>query len=66
MLLGMWDLLGPAIVPVSPALAVSFFATEPPGKPPGRFLKGFQYGGDRIRLEFLIDGSAPVCWRELK
>ena len=61
MLLGMWDLLGPAIVPVSPALAVSFFATEPPGKPPG-----FQYGGGGIRLEFLIDGSAPVGWRELK
>ena len=28
----MWDLLGPGIEPVSPALADGFFTTEPPGK----------------------------------
>ena len=30
---GMWDLLGPGIEPVSPALSGTFFITEPPGKP---------------------------------
>ena len=29
----MWNLPGPEIEPVSPALAGSFFTTEPPGKP---------------------------------
>ena len=31
--LGMWDLPGPGIKPMSPALAGRFFNTEPPGKP---------------------------------
>ena len=30
---GMWDLPGPEIEPMSPALASGFFTTEPPGKP---------------------------------
>ena len=30
---GMWDLPGPWLEPVSPALAGRFFTTEPPGKP---------------------------------
>ena len=30
---GVWDLPGPGIEPVSPALAGEFFTTEPPGKP---------------------------------
>ena len=29
----MWDLPGPGLEPVSPALAVGFFTTAPPGKP---------------------------------
>ena len=29
---GMWDLPGPGVKPVSPALAGGFFTTEPPGK----------------------------------
>ena len=29
----MWDLPGPGIEPVSPALAGGFFTSEPPGKP---------------------------------
>ena len=33
LLLGMWDLPGSEIEPVSPALAGRFFTTEPPGKP---------------------------------
>ena len=30
---GMWDLPGPGIEPVSPALVGGFLPTEPPGKP---------------------------------
>ena len=33
LLRGMWDLLGPGIEPMSPALASRFFTTEPLGKP---------------------------------
>ena len=29
----MWDLPGPGIEPLSPALAGAFFTTQPPGKP---------------------------------
>ena len=32
MLRGMWDLPGPGIEPVSPALAGGFLTTAPPGK----------------------------------
>ena len=30
---GMWDLPGPGIKPMSPALAGGYLTTEPPGKP---------------------------------
>ena len=33
LLRGMWDLPGPGLEPVSPALAGGFLTTEPPGKP---------------------------------
>ena len=33
LLLGMWDLPGSGIEPVSPALTGGFFTTEPRGKP---------------------------------
>ena len=33
LLCGMWDLLGPGLEPVSPALAGRFLTTVPPGKP---------------------------------
>ena len=36
---GMWDLPGPGLEPVSPALAGGFLTTAPPGKPPRLFLK---------------------------
>ena len=39
LLLGMWDILGSGIEPVSPALAGRFFTTEPPGKPQSIVLK---------------------------
>ena len=34
LLRGMWDLPGPVLEPVSPALAGRFSTTVPPGKPP--------------------------------
>ena len=36
----MWDLPGPGLEPVSPALAGGFLTTEPPGKPHADILKG--------------------------
>ena len=33
----MWDLPGPGLEPVSPALAGGFLTTAPPGKPPNLF-----------------------------
>ena len=39
LLRGMWDLPGPGIEPVSPALAGGFLTTVPPGKPSCLFLK---------------------------
>ena len=33
MLCGMWDLPGPGLEPMSPALAGGFLTTAPPGKP---------------------------------
>ena len=33
LLCGMWDLPGPGLKPVSPALAGGFLTTAPPGKP---------------------------------
>ena len=35
LLRGMWDLPRPGLKPVSPALAVRFSTSAPPGKPPG-------------------------------
>ena len=32
---GMWDLPGPGLEPMSPALADGFLTTVPPGKPSG-------------------------------
>ena len=37
LLRGMWDLPGPGLEPVSPALAGGFLTTAPPGKPYTRF-----------------------------
>ena len=38
LLRGMWDLPGPGLEPVSPALAGGFLTTEPPGKPHNDFI----------------------------
>ena len=37
----MWDLPGPGLEPVSPALAGGFLTTVPPGKPPVWFYSQF-------------------------
>ena len=37
----MWDLPGPGLEPVSPALAGGFLTTAPPGKPPDFHLTHF-------------------------
>ena len=39
MLRGMWDLPGPGLEPVSPALAGGFLTTAPPGKSPQAYFK---------------------------
>ena len=49
MLRGMWDLPGPGVEPVSPALAGGFLTTAPPGKSHLCIL--FLWGG----------GGAPHC-----
>ena len=38
----MWDLPGPGLEPVSPALAGGFLTTAPPGKPPEYYFDFFQ------------------------
>ena len=40
---GMWDLPGPGLEPVSPALAGRLSTTAPPGKPSSCVLKGLVY-----------------------
>ena len=47
---GMWDLPGPGLEPVSPALAGGFLTTVPPGKP---FLPDF-IDFFKFRLEFYM------------
>ena len=43
LLRGMWDLPGPGLEPVSPALAGGFSTTAPPGKPfLGSYIRGLQ------------------------
>ena len=43
LLCGMWDLPGPGLEPVSPALAGGFSTTAPPGKPLNIFLSRVTY-----------------------
>ena len=40
----MWDLPGPGLEPVSPALAGGFLTTAPPGKPFPFILTGVEEG----------------------
>ena len=45
---GMWDLPGPGLEPVSPALAGRFLTTVPPGKPRRRLLTETRSNHDRV------------------
>ena len=53
----MWDLSGPGVEPVSPALAGRFFTTEPPGKPS----LAFQCVRAHSRLSFTVLVSHSHC-----
>ena len=58
----MWDIPGPGIEPLSPALAGIFFTTEPPGKP--RLLY-FKMDGLSIFL-LGLEKSIEVDWTNWK
>ena len=50
LLRGIWDLPGPGLEPVSPALAGGFSTTAPPGKPPNCYL--FKLGAVEILIAY--------------
>ena len=54
---GMWDLPGPGLEPVSPALAGGFFTTAPPGKPSNTFKS--------IRLAKIRQSKNTKFWRSM-
>ena len=50
LLRGMWDLPGPGLEPMSPALAGGFSTTAPPGKPPSLSECCVRVAGGRVYL----------------
>ena len=56
LLRSMWDLPGPGLEPVSPALAGRFLTTAPPGKPSTFYLYEFHYSRNLISVE-----SYSIC-----
>ena len=60
----MWDLPGPGLEPVSPALAGGFLTTAPPGKPP---MVIFDWMSDIVNFTLLSDGyfCGPINFLEL-
>ena len=52
LLRGMWDLPGPGLEPVSPALAGRFSTTAPPGKPPSKLFIQVQRSIHIISVQF--------------
>ena len=65
LLRGMWDLPGPGLEPVSPALAGRFSTTAPPGKPPlgllrktlaprGRYLESISFLPDSVGMDMTL------------
>ena len=69
LLRGMWDLPGPGLEPVSPALAGRFSTTAPPGKPLSCFLCAiFIHKYDSIRkltnlkFNFKLQDSSWICF----
>ena len=67
----MWDLSGPGLEPVSPALAGEFLTTAPPGKPwfyqftfPPTVQEGFLFSTPSpafIFYRFFDDGHSDLC-----
>ena len=57
LLCSVWDLPGPGIEPVTPALAGGFFTTEPSGKPPNSFSYNIQ--------KTKIMASGPITSRQI-
>ena len=55
----MWDLPGPGIEPMSPALAGGFSATAPPGKSPEMSFDG---GVEVIMEQFQANEDAKEVW----
>ena len=58
----MWDLPGPGLEPVSPALAGGFLTTAPPGKPKmSAFLKDVFELPVRVVLSACTDYHFSMC-----
>ena len=63
---GMWDIPGPGLEPMSPALAGGFSTTVPPGKPGTRsFLGGSLPGLCFALADSLVLTSWLICLRAL-
>ena len=62
----MWDLPGPGLEPVSPALAGRFSTTVPPGKPNKYFLKLLRKVLEGVSMwTFRLDRQGPCLPQEL-
>ena len=64
---GMWDLPGPGLEPVSPALAGRFLTTVPPGKPPSCTFYSFFIFPLKFVMEYIIYSYTwitcePLIW----
>ena len=72
LLRGMWDLLGPGLEPLSPALAGGFLTTAPPGKPQRTSYvvlyrcKGLQYFTAILDIFHLLSTCPIWFWVEFK
>ena len=62
---GMWDLPGPGLEPMSPALAGGFLTTAPPGKSPETFFSKQNKNGNDQPFSPLVLSPFPhlrVAW----
>ena len=57
----MWDLPGPGLEPMSPALAGGFLTTAPPGKP-CPYLLFEAYDGANLRFTLTPNSTYPVLF----
>ena len=60
----MWDLPGPGLEPVSPALAGRFLTTASPGKPLDKFLE--RYNLPRLNQEEIENVDRPITSTEIE